>query len=135
MAVSGEAVEYAKKCFADGFSDSEVSKALADAGWPEGEVKEAISAAKGVSVGGSSEGDGGQQASLAESFKSLSWAGDSALAVGIAAVLVWVYAFVACDHCLKVEGFVGLAILVVEVLLLVGVCWGLIYAVKKFVLK
>ncbi len=134
MAVSEEAVEYAKKCFADGFSDAEVSKALADAGWPEGEVKEAVSKAKGVSVGEPS-GESGQQSSFVETFKSLSWAGDSALAVGIAAVLVWIYAFVACDHCLKVEGYVGLAILLLQVLLLVGACWGAIYAVKKFVLK
>ncbi len=130
--VAREAVEYAKKCFADGFSDAEVSKALADAGWPDKEVGEAIKKAQGKVVESSPVGGpgGGGLEGVAERIREFAWPGLAGLAIGLAGILLWVWGLTSCEHCLK--SWSALAMVVVP-LLVVSV--GAVFALKKFVLK
>ena len=46
--VAREAVDYARQCAKDGYSDDAIKKALIDAGWSEADVGAALAAARGA---------------------------------------------------------------------------------------
>jgi len=106
--VDASAVEYARKTLADGYSESEVVKALTDSGWNQADASAAVRQATqpAKTAAGASPLDKVKAflAKVEERVKKFTWVGWLGIALFVLAILILVWALaVGCYHCIVIK--------------------------------